>query len=208
MRFFSFREPDLALLAFSFFAFIGAAAIPFLIEAVFGQYSVLAFPWIFLGVSFHEVGHYFVSRLLVSPVLHALGIWQGYAVSPMDYLGGFFFSCFCAIALLAFSLWLQSKISRGLLSGERQPAVFSFMLVAYVNLYFVNVTMTHLPSVVGSGLDFTMASAELGISLDGLIAQLWIIHWTVFALAAIVNFLFVFGKKPQEPEGFYSSQQF
>ena len=195
MRFFSFREPDLALLAFSFFAFIGAAAIPFLLEAIFGQYSFFAYPWIFLGVSFHEVGHYFVFGPL-------------FGAGPMTYLGGFFFSCFCAIALLSFSLWLQSKISSGDLSGERQPAVFSFLLLAYVNLYFVNVTMTHLPSVVGIGLDFTTASAKLGISLEDLIAQLWIIHWVVYALAILVNSLFVFRKRRPKPEGFYSTQQF
>jgi hypothetical protein len=180
------KDPDIGLVQASVAAFAAACFIPFLIESVFGHYALAAFPWIFLAVSFHEVGH-LVFIFLVTPLLY-LTPFAGLAM-PFEYLGGYFFSCFCAVAFLWFSLWAYKRV-------QRKSMAFSFMLIGYVNVYFVNVTLTHLPSVVGPGLDFTMASGLLNLTLTELLALLWPIHWLVMALAVFLNVFFVFRAKP------------
>jgi hypothetical protein len=177
-------DRDWVLLLASFWAFAIAFLLPLAVDAIFGL-NLFTEIWIMPGVAFHEVGH-LLFMLFVNPLFKAVGFWPAYANTPADYMGGFLNNCIMGVALLAFSLWMQSKLGRKEISGEYSFTVFSFMLIAYSNLFMASHTIFRLEHghVVGEGLDFTMASFELSMTLDQLVFWASCAFWAS-ALAAI-----------------------
>lgn len=189
---FSYAGVDLRLLKSSAFAFALAFIPPVLAEALLGSYNFFVFIWIMVPVAFHEIGHLFF-RFFVSAPLSAI-LPLSYLAEPMHYLGGFLFNATAAIVLLWFSLLVFSRIQSGKLPEENKPVAFSIMFIAYLNLFMLPYTLTHLAHVVGKGLDFTMASFLLNISLEQLLGMLWIVCAGAIVLAILINAFFALKK--------------
>jgi hypothetical protein len=190
---FSLKNADLRLLKTSLLA-CALALLPIaFFEALFGSYSLAANAWIMIPVGFHEIGH-LVFGLIAKPMLIA-SVFLSFLAEPLVFLGGFLFNGIAGISLLWLSLIFFSRIYSGGLAKRFKPAAFSFLFIAYLNLFMLPYTLTHLVHVVGQGLDFTTASAMLGISLQQLLAWLWAFNWIVLALALLLNILFAFGKR-------------
>ena len=77
----------------------------------------------------------------------------------------------------------------------RSFSAFSFLFIAYINIFLVPYTLTHLQHVVGFGADFTVASVMLGISLEQLLAWMWAFNWAVLIIALLLNIFFIFRKQ-------------
>lgn len=174
-------------------AFALAFIPPILAELLFGSYNFFVFIWLMIPVAFHEIGH-LVFWLFVSAPL-SLILQLSFLAEPMHYLGGFLFNAIASIALLWLSLLVLSRIYSGKLKENTKSAAFSFLFIAYLNLFMLPYTLTHLQHVVGQGLDFTMASFLLNISLEQLLGALWIVCEAAIVLAIVVNAFFVFRKE-------------
>jgi len=194
----SCMKPDFCVLVPSVLAFFLAFLPVPMLEAIYGPYIIFGQAWIMIAIAFHEIGHIFFA-FLVSPVF-ALVPQLSFLAEPLHYLGGFLFNAIVAVVLLPFSLSLQARVSSGKLPGRSRPMVFSFMFIAYLNLLMLPYTLTHLRHVVGPGLDFTMASFLLAVTLEQLLALLWAVAVMAIALAAIANFLFAFRQNAKRRE--------
>jgi len=178
------------LLKTSIFAFLLAFLPPLLAEALFGPYNFFAFIWALIPVAFHEIGHLLFS-FLVSWLLSVIPRLS-FLAGPSVFLGGFLFNAIAGIFLLWFSLLLFSRIQAGGLPETGRQMAFSIMLIAYLNLFLLPYTLTHLAHVVSpTGIDFTMASSLLLISLDELLGMLWAVCGAAIAIALLINVLFV-----------------
>lgn len=176
----------------SLLAFLLGFLPPLVIDLLIGFESLFAYPWTFIGIAFHEVGH-LLFGFLVSPVLVVV-FPLSFLSEPIRYLGGFLFNCIAALLLLAFSLFTWSRIVEGKLPKRFKGMNFSFLLLAYINLYFANFTLVLLSPVVGSGRDLSVASSLLQMPLQELINQMWVVHWITFAAAFAINAFFILRK--------------
>jgi len=190
---FNLKNADLQLLKTSALAFVLACLPVPILEFFFGKYTIFGKPWVYIGVGFHEIGH-IVFNFIAKPLLIA-SVFFSFLAEPIVYLGGFLFNGIVGIVLLWFSLLLQSKISSGVLRSKHKPLAFSFLFIAYINIFLVPYTLTHLQHVVGSGADFTVASAMLGISLEQLLVWMWAFNWAVLIIALLLNIFFIFRKQ-------------
>jgi len=188
-----FQKPNMAIAKVSLIAFVLASFPVPILEFFYGKYTIFGKPWVYIGVGFHEIGH-FLAHLITEPILLATG-FLGFLAVPMNYLGGFLFNGFAGIVLLAFSLAIQFLLSEGKLSKKSRSMAFSFLFIAYINIFLVPYTLTHLQHVVGNGADFTMASSLLGMTLDHLLVWVWAVNWIVLVLALLLNIFFIFRKR-------------
>ncbi len=188
-----FQKPNMAIAKASIIAFVLASFPVPILEFFFGKYTIFGKPWVYIGVGFHEIGH-FLAHLITEPILLATG-FLGFLAIPINYLGGFLFNGFAGIVLLVVSLFFQSRIAEGRLSKQSRPMAFSFLFIAYINVFLVPYTLTHLQHVVGNGADFTMASSLLGMTLDQLLAWMWAVNWIVLVLTLLLNIFFIFRKR-------------
>ncbi|MBN1940950.1 MAG: hypothetical protein JW772_02095 [Candidatus Diapherotrites archaeon] len=189
-----FKNPDYEVIGLSLVSFLIGFVVPFGLRNE-NFFPIWLLHWIFegLGVAFHEIGHQWIFAP-ISAVLVSTGIWAPNFGEAMIYLGGFFGNCIAAIALISFAFLLLKKY-KTVLNETHYIGLLSFSIIAYANLYLVNYTVAVLTPVVGQGRDFTMASSLLGISLEELVAQMWVVHWIAFAIFFLISFLFIFAKK-------------
>ncbi|MCX6799166.1 MAG: hypothetical protein NTW59_03660 [Candidatus Diapherotrites archaeon] len=188
-----FRRPDPALLATSILAFAAAFLFPIMVELFLGSPNLITEVWGMPGVAFHEVGHV-LFHVIASPITSAIGLWSAYPNTPLTYLGGFLFNSIAGVLLLWFSFALQSRLDCGKLREDYRVLIFSFMVIAYSNLFMSSHTVFHLEHghVVGEGLDFTTAAFQLSITLDELARQMTLVFWAAAAIAVLLNFIFLF----------------
>ncbi len=174
-------KPSLLLFVVTFFP-------PFLLEIPFGKYNLFTQFWTFPAIPFHEIGHvlmgWFFSPLLVGIVPQ---LWLDVAT----YLEGYLFNGISGLVLLFFSLSLLSKIDEGKLAKKFSKHAYSFMFIAYLNLFMMPYTVTHLRHVSGPGLDFTTAAGLLAIPEAEVVFSMWIVNWITLALALVVNALHI-----------------